>query len=158
MSISVRILVGTTTGNTQYVAEEAQFNLQQAGANAEILPMDELDSTLFETPAIYLVCISTYGYGDVPANAKKLYESLVKRKPNLSALRYGLISLGDSSHAQTYCFGGRRFDQILTKLGAQRLGQVLEHDASAGVMPEEAAAAWIGPWFEQVLARHAVTA
>jgi MioC protein len=145
----VRILVGTTTGNTQYVAEEAQFNLDQAGVEAEILPMDELESTVF-VPGLYLICVSTYGYGDVPANAQRLYTSLVTDKPDLSGVRYGLIALGDSSHAQTFCFGGRRFDQILQRLGAQRVGEVLNHDASSGVMPEEAAAAWIGPWYETV--------
>jgi MioC protein len=142
----LRILVGTTTGNTQYVAEEAHFNLQQAGISAEILQMDELDASVFAAGGVFLVCVSTYGYGDVPANSKKLYESLVKERPNLADVQYGLISLGDSSHAQTYCFAGRRFDQILAKLGATRLGEVLNHDASSGIMPEEAAAAWIGEW------------
>jgi len=158
MSIPVRILVGTTTGNTQYVAEEAHYNLVQGGADAAILQMDELDAAALEPSAIHLFCVSTYGYGDVPANAKKLYESLVKERPDLSAMSYGLISLGDSSHAQTYCFGGRRFDQILKKLGARRIGEVLEHDASSGVMPEEAAAAWVGPWYDAVTALHAVSA
>jgi len=146
MGDSVRILVGTTTGNTQYVAEEAQFQLKEAGGAAEILPMDELDAGVFAGGGTFLVCVSTYGYGDVPANAKKLYESLVKDKPDLSTVRYGLISLGDSSHAQTFCFAGRRFDQILQKLGARRLGEVLNHDASSGVMPEEAASSWMQGW------------
>ena len=148
MTLKVRILVGTTTGNTQYVAEEAQYRLSDAGADAEILQMDELDAAIFSPEFLYLVCVSTYGYGDVPANAKQLYESLVKARPDLAGVSYGLISLGDTSHAQTYCFGGRRFDQILTKLGATRCGEILEHDASAGVMPEEAASAWIPTWLE----------
>ena len=146
MSNLIRILVGTTTGNTQYVAEEVHFNLQQAGHRAEILQMDDLDAAVFADGAVYLVCVSTYGYGDVPANSKKLYASLVKDRPNLAHVNYGLISLGDSSHAQTYGFAGRRFDQILAKLGATRLGGILNHDASSGIMPEEAAAAWIGEW------------
>lgn len=146
MNEGIRILVGTTTGNTQYVAEEAQYQLKQAGCEAEILPMDDLDAGVFAGGGAFLVCVSTYGYGDVPANAKKLYESLVKDKPDLSAVRYGLISLGDSSHAQTFCFAGRRFDQILQKLGARRLGEVLNHDASSGVMPEEAASGWMQLW------------
>lgn len=146
MSDALRILIGTTTGNTQYVAEEAQYQLSQAGVEAVLLPMDDLDATVFDGGGEYLVCVSTYGYGDVPANAKRLYESLVKARPDLSRVRYGLISLGDSSHAQTYCFAGKRFDQILSKLGASRVGEVLNHDASSGVMPEEAAAAWIGDW------------
>jgi MioC protein len=158
MSTSVRILVGTTTGNTQYVAEEAQYHLRQAGVTAEVLPMDDLDASIFANGGLYLVCVSTYGYGDVPANAKKLYESMITGRPDLSAVVYGLISLGDSSHAQTYCFGGRRFDQLLTKLGARRIGETLEHDASSGVMPEEAAAAWISPWLAAVHAQQTVAA
>lgn len=148
MTQPIRILVGTTTGNTQYVAEEAQFNLRQAGLDAEILPMDELDAEIFAGGGIFLVCVSTDGYGDVPANAKKLYGSLLKSRPDLGAIRYGLISLGDSSHAQTFCFAGKRFEQILSKLGATRLGDVLTHDASSGVMPEEAASGWIGKWLQ----------
>lgn len=146
MSDALRILIGTTTGNTQYVAEEAQYRLAQAEVEATLLPMDDLDASVFDGGGTFLVCVSTYGYGDVPANAKRLYESLVTQRPDLSQVRYGLISLGDSSHAQTYCFAGKRFDQILTKLGASRIGEVLNHDASSGVMPEEAAAAWIGDW------------
>lgn len=143
MSAPIHILVGTSTGNTQYVAEEAQFLLVAAGHAADILPMDDLDAGVFTPAAVFLVCVSTYGYGDVPANAKRLYESLVRDRPALAGVRYGLVSLGDSSHAQTFGFGGRRFDQILTKLGATRLGEILAHDASSGIMPEEAAAAWI---------------
>lgn len=143
MSAPIHILVGTATGNTQYVAEEAQFLLAAAGHAADILPMDDLDAGVFTAAAVFLVCVSTYGYGDVPANAKRLYESLVRDRPALAGVRYGLVSLGDTSHAQTYGFGGRRFDQILMKLGATRLGEILAHDASSGIMPEEAAAAWI---------------
>lgn len=156
MKNSVRILVGTTTGNTQYVAEEAQYQLKQAGGAAEVLPMDELDAGVFAGGGTFLVCVSTYGYGDVPANAKKLYESLVKDKPDLAGVRYGLISLGDSSHAQTFCFAGRRFDQILQKLGAHRLGEILNHDASSGVMPEEAASGWMQSWTPTALETLAV--
>lgn len=147
MSRSVTILVGTTTGNAQYCAEEAAFRLKAAGSEANIRQMDDLDASLFAEGGLYLVCISTYGQGDVPDNARGLYQSLVTDKPNLGGVRYGLISLGDTSHAQTFGFAGRRFDTQLTKLGAQRVGEVLTHDASSGTMPEEATAAWITPWF-----------
>jgi MioC protein len=151
MPAPIQILVGTTTGNTQYVAEEAQFALTAAGHAADIRPMDELDASVFAPSSVYLVCVSTYGYGDVPANAKRLYESLLKERPSLAGVRYGLVSLGDTSHAQTFCFGGRRFDQLLARLGAARLGEMLEHDASSGTMPEEATAAWM-PAFLALLA------
>jgi MioC protein len=64
-------------------------------------------------------------------------------------VRYGIVSLGDSSHAQTFCFAGRRFDNALIKLGAVRVGEILNHDASSGTMPEEATAEWAMDWLAQ---------
>lgn len=158
MSRLVTILVGTTTGNAQYCAEEAVFRLQAADIQAQIRPMDDLDATVFAGGGLYLICISTYGQGDVPDNARGLYLSLVTDKPDLGAVRYGLISLGDRSHAQTFGFAGRRFDAQLTKLGAQRVGDVLTHDASSGTMPEEATAEWLVGWSARALEGDAAAA
>ena len=149
MTSSVHILVGTTTGNAQYCAEEAAAVLQEAGIEATVTPMDNLDAAIFATGGDFLLCISTYGQGDVPDNARQLYESLVKDKPNLAAVRYGVVSLGDRSHAQTFCFAGRRFDSALAKLGAARIGEVLNHDASSGTMPEEATRDWMAGFIAQ---------
>ena len=150
MTRSVHILVGTTTGNAQYCADEAAAVLQESGLAAQVTPMDGLDASVFAPGGDFLLCISTYGQGDVPDNARLLYESLVKGKPDLAAVRYGLVSLGDRSHAQTFCFAGRRFDGTLAKLGARRLGEVLNHDASSGTMPEEATREWMASFIEQL--------
>jgi MioC protein len=149
MSTSLCILVGTTTGNAQYCAEEAAFRAQAIDVNAEVVPMDGLDASVFKAGSTYLLCVSTYGQGDVPDNARGVYETLVKTKPDLHGVRFGIVSLGDSSHAQTFCFAGRRFDTILVKLGAERVGDVLNHDASSGTMPEEATAEWMAGWLDQ---------
>jgi len=154
MATAVTILVGTTTGNAQYCAEEAQFRLGEAGTEAEIRQMDGLEASAFAAAGVYLLVVSTYGQGDVPDNARQLYESLIRDKPSLTHVHYGLVALGDSSHAQTFCFAGRRFDAQLKKLGATRLGEVLNHDASSGIMPEEATATWLRDWMEQL---HAMT-
>jgi MioC protein len=55
----------------------------------------------------------------------------------LGHVRYGVIALGDRTYLQTFCFGGKKFDERLQGLGAQRMGEVWCHDASAGTMPEE---------------------
>ena len=99
--------------------------------------MDGLDASVFSGGGLFLVCSSTYGQGDVPDNAKNLYESLQTARPDLSGVQYGVIALGDRTYAETFCNGGRRFDAILAELGARRIGEIMLHDASAGTMPEE---------------------
>src|SRR6266702_4002984 len=84
------------------------------------------------------------------ADAKRLYESLQASRPDLSGVHYGVIALGDRTYADTFCNGGRRFDAILSELGAKRIGDILLHDASAGTMPEELAAEWAGKWIREV--------
>ena len=158
MALDLTILVGTMTGTAQLVAQELELTLEGDEVRVQTQLMDNLDAAVFQGAGLYLVCTSTYGQGDVPDNAKHLYESLQTVRPDLSGVRYGVIALGDRTYAETFCNGGRRFDGILSELGATRIGDILLHDASAGTLPEEVAAQWIGPWIEQCRERLKVTA
>lgn len=149
MAVDLTILVGTMTGTAEIVAEEINDELAEAGHAVEILVMDGLDSAAF-ADGVYLICTSTYGQGDVPDNAMKLYEDLQTKRPDLSGVRYGMIALGDRTYADTFCRGGRRFDAILTDLKAVRIGEPFEHDASSGTVPEEAGVEWARGWIETV--------
>jgi MioC protein len=146
LPLDLTILIGTMTGTAQLVAQELELRIDDGETRAQARLMDNLDAAVFEGGGLFLICTSTYGQGDVPDNAKQLYESLQTVRPDLSNIRYGVIALGDRTYAETFCNGGRRFDRILTELGAKRIGEVLLHDASAGTMPEEVAAEWIGGW------------
>ena len=150
MALELTILVGTMTGNAQLVAQELELMLDDGETRVQVRVMDGLDAGVFARGGLFLICSSTYGQGDVPDNAKQLYESLIAGRPDLSHVTYGVIALGDRTYGDTFCNGGRRFDAILTELGARRLGDILFHDASSGVLAEEAASAWIGPWMERV--------
>ncbi len=85
----------------------------------------------------------------MPDNAQALFADLERAKPDLARLRYGVIGLGDRTYAQTFCFGGKRFDALLQALGARRIGEPMLHDASAGTIPEEVAVEWIGGWIDR---------
>jgi MioC protein len=117
MPLDLTILVGTMTGNAQLVAQELELVLDDGETRVTTKLMDGLDASVLEGGGLFLVCTSTYGQGDVPDNAKALYASLLER-----------------------------FDAILAELGARRVGEILFHDASSGVLAEEAATEWIGPW------------
>ncbi len=146
MALDLKILVGTMTGIAQLVAQEIELRLDGEGLRIATLLMDELDAGVFTEGGLFLICTSTYGQGDVPDNAKQLYESLQTARPDLANVSYGVIALGDMTYAETFCNGGRRFDRILTELGAKRIGEVMLHDASAGTLPEDEAAEWIQGW------------
>lgn len=145
---SVTILVGTMTGTAELVANDLCDAITATGRSAEVLPMDDLAPSVFERPGVFLFCCSTYGQGDVPDNAMKFYETLGQQAPDLGHVQYGVFALGDRTYADTFCHGGKRFDELMTRLNAKRLGEVMRHDASAGTVPEAVAAEWIQTWLE----------
>jgi MioC protein len=148
--MKVTILVGTMTGTAQLCAQEMELALDDGETQVETLMMDKLDASVFARPSVFLICTSTYGQGDVPDNARALYEHLQQARPDLSRVRYGVFGLGDRTYAETFNFGGKRFDDILTELGAKRIGERHMHDASSGILPEETALEWCQNWLAKV--------
>ena len=142
----ITILIGTMTGTAQLCAQEMELALGDEATQVEALLMDSLDSSIFARDGAFLICTSTYGQGDVPDNARALYEDLQRKRPDLSKVRYGVFGLGDRTYAETFNYGGKRFDDILTELGATRVGERYKHDASSGVLPEETAVEWSREW------------
>ena len=152
--MKLRILVGTMTNTAQYVAQSIQMDCTDLVPDIEVVMMDDLDIGVFLQPqdddTVYLICSSTYGSGDVPDNARALYESLDSQPAYLGHVRYGVIALGDCTYVQTFCFGGKKFDQRLSDLGAKRIGEVWCHDASSGTMAETEGTAWCREWLALV--------
>ena len=149
----ITILIGTMTGTAQLCAQEMELALGDDQTQIEALLMDGLDASVFSREGVFLICTSTYGQGDVPDNARTLYEDLQKTRPDLSKVLYGVFGLGDRTYVETFNFGGKRFDEILTELGAQRVGERHMHDASSGVLPEETALEWCQDWAGKVRER-----
>lgn len=153
--MKLKILVGTMTSTADYVAQAIQMDCGDLVRDIEINLMDALDVSVFSAEnakdVLYLICSSTYGQGDVPDNARALYESMDTSPQFLGHIRYGVIALGDRTYLQTFCQGGKKFDERLTDLGAQRVGEVFCHDASSGTLAEEDATAWCRQWLAEVL-------
>jgi MioC protein len=154
----INILVGTMTGTAQLCAQEMELALGDDDVQIETILMDNLDCSVFEREGVFLVCTSTYGQGDVPDNAKAFYEDLKGKRPDLSRVRYGVFGLGDRTYAETFNFGGKKFDELLAELGAERIGERHTHDASSGILPEETALEWCQEWLGKVRASLNATA
>jgi len=148
--MKVTILVGTMTGTAQLCAQEMELALDDGETEVQTLMMDGLDASVFSGESVFLICTSTYGQGDVPDNARALYEHLKQARPDLSQVRYGVFGLGDRTYAETFNFGGKRFDEVLAELGAKRVGERHMHDASSGILPEETALEWCQDWLAKV--------
>lgn len=149
------ILVASMTGTAERVAQAVQLACSDLMPRIEALPMDGLGPDVFESddaqPTLYLICLSTYGAGDVPDNGQGLYHALDAEPRFLGHVRYGVMALGDQIYPDTFCQGGRKFDARLQDLGAQRMGDVWCHDASAGSDPEVSGAFWASEWLAQTL-------
>lgn len=153
--MKLKILVGTMTSTADYVAQAIEMDCADLVSDIDIELMDALDVSVFSKDqaenALYLICTSTYGQGDVPDNARALYESMAAQPQFLGHVRYGVLALGDRTYLQTFCSGGKKFDERLQDLGAQRIGEVWCHDASTGTMPETEGTQWCRQWLTQAL-------
>lgn len=146
------ILVGTMTRTAEYVAQAIELDCADLVERIEVRPMDGLTTEAFDEDALYVICTSTYGSGDVPDNAQALYAALDSQPRFLGHVRYGVIALGDSlQYPQTYANGGRLFDARLSDLGAVRLGDICFIDASGDEDPEAQGTAWCRAWLAQAL-------
>lgn len=161
--MKLNILVGSATGTAGLVAQAIQLHCVDLVSDIRIEFMDGLDINVLAAEearnALYLVCISTYGAGDVPDNAQALYDSLAAQPRFLGHVLYGVLALGDScSHQQTFCFGGKKFDERLQDLGARRLGEICCLDDASGISPEAAGAQWCSQWLKDFSSQAAVQA
>lgn len=151
-STKLLILVGTVTNTAERVAQAIELGCADQIEHIEVRRMDGLSIQVFEEDAIYLICTSTHGSGDVPDNALALYASLGSEPRYLGHVRYGVIALGDQgAYPQTFANGGLRFDERLTDLGAVRIGEVFQHDASDGTEAEVVGTAWCREWLALAL-------
>jgi MioC protein len=145
----LRIFVGTVSGNAEMCAEDMGDAVKATGREATLESMADLDADAFGQGGEFLIVCSTHGVGDVPDEALDFFEELQERRPDLGGVRYGVFSLGDSVY-DTFCYAGKQFDELLSSLGATRVGSVGQHDASSGDLAEDVGVEWIKDWIDLI--------
>ncbi|MDF1737226.1 MAG: flavodoxin domain-containing protein [Minwuia sp.] len=151
MSETINILVGSMTGTAEMVAEDMQAKIEEISDHpVEMMLMDDLDAGVFAREGVFLIVTSTYGQGEVPDNALDFYEAVDEASPDLSAVRFGIFGLGDSTYGDTYNFGGKLFEDLLNRCGARIIGERSQHNANGAELPEEAGVEWIQEWIRLV--------
>lgn len=149
--MEIDLIVGSMMGAAEYVADEIEAQLLDGHSVTQ-----HLDASLDELPTdgshIWLICTSTHGAGAFPDNIQPFFDELEQTRPDLSQLKYGVIALGSSQY-DTFCQAGRDADDLLSQLGATRIGERLEIDAVEQPVPEEAAVEWLPGWRTQLEAQ-----
>lgn len=141
------ILAASQSGTAIHVAEALKERLEEASALAVTLVEEgAVPDMEFADTDILLLVIATHGEGEVPDPFLPIYSALKERRPDLRRIRYGVVALGDMTYHQTFCGAGRQVDASLAALGATRIGERCEIDASAQPFPDEDALAWLEGW------------
>ncbi len=137
------IVYGSQTGNAKRLAERLTAQAAEQGVPARLLRADAYPLRELKTERLLYLVISTQGDGDPPDDSRDLVDFLLgARAPALKGLAYAVLSLGDSSYPQ-FCAIGRRLDERLQSLGAQRL--LARGDADVDIDTVAA------PWLAQAL-------
>jgi sulfite reductase (NADPH) flavoprotein alpha-component len=133
------ILYGSETGHGAALAARLAQAAQARGLAATLVDMRDYKTRRLQDERTLLIVTATHGEGDPPQPARDFFEFVEGRKaPRLPDLRYGVLALGDQSY-EHFCAAGRRLDERLAALGAQRLSARLDCDVDY----EVAAQAWI---------------
>ena len=127
------------TGHARKVAAELQERLAAAGVNAVEAAAADYKPKNIAGEQLVLLVTSTQGEGEPPEEALSLYKLLSgKKAPKLSGLKFAVLGLGDSSYPM-FCGAGKSFDELLAKLGGERLLERQDCDLEY----QAAAAAWL---------------
>ncbi|WP_153915764.1 FMN-binding protein MioC [Shewanella sp. TC10] len=139
----IEILVGTTQGGTEYVADDMAAQLTNLGHQVAIHLSPNL--TDLDLNSLWIIVCSTHGAGDLPDNIEPFYQQLIGTNEDLSSLKYALCAIGDSSY-DTFCQGPEKIIYQLDLLHAKAIVNKIQVDVQMDPVPEDAALAWLAEW------------
>ena len=121
------ILYASQTGNAEIVAKKLYELAITQGFKTNIVEMNNYSIKQFNDLKNVVIVTSTYGEGDVPDMGIEFWEDLKRSKEKLNEQKYGMIALGDRSHAE-FCGGGKKISSKLDELGSKKIVDKLECD------------------------------
>ncbi|SHI23731.1 FMN-binding protein MioC [Ferrimonas marina] len=144
--MKIALIIGTTMGGAEAVADELQPLLESAGH--EVIPCLELDSEALQQAPFWLLVSSTHGAGELPDNLHPFADWL-EQQQDLSGHRYALCGIGDSSY-DTFCGAIDRLDPLLRSKGAIPAVDKILIDVQQLELPEDQAIQWLNSWLDRI--------
>ena len=115
---TLTVLYGSQTGNAKHVAAEVAEAAKARGLNAKLVNMADYKPNKLKDETHLAIVVSTYGEGEPPESAQKLYDFLASKKaPKLPGTQIAVIGLGDTSY-EFFCQTAVDFEERLVALGA----------------------------------------
>src|SRR5690606_14766283 len=131
----VLIAYASQTGTAERIALQSARQLQNADIAVQLLPLNKLTPEILQNCQQALFVVSNYGEGEPPDNGgsflRRYAASAFANNPannlDLTALKIGVLALGDSSY-QHFCGFGHSLEHLLHHHGAQSLFDLIEVD------------------------------
>jgi len=118
---SLLILFGSESGNSEYLAVEAEKQAKSLGLSCSVKGMSEIIIGDLTDVKNVLVYCSTWGEGDMPDNAVDLWDAANgDSPPSLKGCNFAICALGDTSY-EFFCQSGKDWDDWFEKQGATRI-------------------------------------
>ncbi|QIZ78222.1 FMN-binding protein MioC [Ferrimonas lipolytica] len=142
MTIKLALIVGTTMGNAEAVADELlpELEKRQFEVTYSLAPTAELLADCSH----WLVVCSTHGAGDLPDNLHPWFD-WIQQKPSLNGKKFALCGIGDSSY-DTFCGALKQIDPQLRSCGMIPFVDKIEIDVQQLDLPEDQALSWLEQW------------
>jgi sulfite reductase (NADPH) flavoprotein alpha-component len=121
------VAYASQTGNAEQLARQTLQSLQQAGMDARLIDLGELDADALAHARRMLFVVSTTGEGDAPDGAMRFVTGWMRAPLPLEHLHYGLLALGDHDY-EDFCGFGRQLQHWLQRSGAMSLFDHVEVD------------------------------
>ena len=120
MENKLNILWASMSGTAENVADTLNEKAKLKGFVTNQLELNQVTMNDLSNMKNVAIVTSTTGEGDLPTNGEDFWDDLKNSDKNLKNLRYSVCALGDSSH-DIFCGAGRKVDEKLIQLGAQKV-------------------------------------
>jgi sulfite reductase (NADPH) flavoprotein alpha-component len=122
------IVFASESSNCEKLAGDMAKQARRLGFRPVVIDMVDLDLADIAKIKRLVVIAATWGEGEPPARATRVYEELMgEGAPRLDGVEYGVLALGDTAYAE-FCAVGRAIDERLAALGAKRVADRVDCD------------------------------
>ena len=127
MNNELNILWASMSGNAEDVAKILDEKAKNMGLKTNKVELNDVSMSDFVKMKNVAIVTSTTGEGDLPTNGEDFWDDLKAFSKELPNLNYSVCALGDRSH-DIFCGAGKKVDQKLTQLNANKILDMQECD------------------------------